>query len=861
MDVSSLLTGLAGFTRRHAAVTLLAALAAMLLALAFSSRHLALDSETDRMFAADLAWRRHQAEFERAFPQFSNLLLLVIDRGSPETMDAVAEGLASALGAGAPGIAEARRPDADPFLRRAGLLFLDTARLEALLERTIDAQPFLGQLAADPSARGLFAALALLGLGVRQENVDLKPYEAALGAFHDTIAAGLAGREEPLSWMRLLGAELADLAGTYRFVTVRVRPDFGLLSPGAAASQAVRAAIAARPEVAAGQVRVRVTGPVALADEEFATVADGAVEGMIGSFMLVLVLLVLALRGWRLVLPVVFTLLTGLSLTLLFASLAVGTLNLVSVGFGVLFIGLAVDFAIQFAVGYRAARHETADGGGAILLAARRSGGPILLAAVTTAAGFLAFVPTAFSGVGELGLIAGAGMLIAFVCTMALMPAGIALCRPPAEARAVGLAWAGALDRAIRRGRVAVVAACAVLAAGGIAALPRIGFDADPLNTKDGNTEAMRTLRELIANPLTNPYSIEILAPSVDAAGALAKRLAALRSVEEVLTLDSLVPADQAAKRALIADAAAILGPSLAPRAPAAAVTAAEIRMAARTARGALEKASARLPAGHPVALLAADMAALEGADEARLGAVDRALTRHLPAMIARLGESLAPPAVTRADIPPGLARDWVAPDGRARVQVIARPEGRDSDGMRAFVAEVTALAPEATGAAAVVTATAETIVGAFRAAFLWALGAIALILVLVLRRALDVALVLAPLCLAALLTALVIVMAGIDLNYANIIALPLLLGVGVSFNIYFVRNWRAGLPHGLDAPVARAVVFSALTTAAAFGALALSAHPGTASMGVLLLINLGAALVASLVFLPALLALLPPPR
>src|SRR6202043_1293035 len=153
-------------------------------------------------------------------------------------------------------------------------------------------------------------------------------------------------------------------------------------------------------------------------------------------------------------------------------------------------------------------------------------------------------------------------------------------------------------------------------------------------------------------------------------------------------------------------------------------------------------------------------------------------------------------------------------------------------------------------GAAVIIVATADTIIGSFRSAAITALIAIAPILFITLRRPLDVSLVL-----SALLTVLVAVLAQVPLNFANIIALPLLLGVGVSFNIYFVMNWRTGQTSVLGSATARAILFSALTTGTAFGSLALSAHPGTASMGRLLLISLACTLLASLVFIPALLS------
>jgi len=200
-------------------------------------------------------------------------------------------------------------------------------------------------------------------------------------------------------------------------------------------------------------------------------------------------------------------------------------------------------------------------------------------------------------------------------------------------------------------------------------------------------------------------------------------------------------------------------------------------------------------------------------------------------------------------------------PDGRARLQVVPNSEARSTSGLAKFVDEVTALAPDAGGAAVTIEATSATIVGSFRSAAISALIAIAVILFVALRRPLDVSLVLAPLLLSSLMTVVVIVLLSLLLNYANIIALPLLLGVGVSFNIYFVMNWRAGQTTVLGSATARAILFSALTTGTAFGSLALSRHPGTASMGTLLLISLGCTLVASLVFIPALLAALPRPR
>jgi hopanoid biosynthesis associated RND transporter like protein HpnN len=860
MTLQSLLAGVVHRCQRHAILVVLAGVVVAVLAAYVAHTRLGVSTDTDLMFSPSLPWRKEKVAFDKAFPQFRDLLVGVIDAQAPEEAEATAAALAARVAEDHTHFRSVRRPDASPYLRKEGLLFLDQDELQKLMDSTIDAQPFLGQLVADPSARGLFAALSLIGIGVEKGQADLTPYATALEGFHTSMAAALAGHPEPLSWQRLLGGSTSDLAGKYKFVLVQPVLDYGDLQPGGAATAALRAIIADLPFVKAGQARVRITGSVALADEEFATVAEGAVTGLAISFVLIAVWLFLALHSWRLIVPALATLVLGLMATLLFAALAVGTLNLVSVAFAILFVGIAVDFAIQFSVRYREWRFELQDLGLALVETGRRSGAQILVASAATASGFLAFVPTAFSGVAELGEIAGFGMLIAFVCTLTFLPAMITLLRPRSEAAEVGFRWAAKLDPIVARRRKPILVVFALLAILGVAISPLLTFDADPLHTKDPTTEAMRTLYDLMSSPLTNPYTIDILAKDEAAAAALAVKLKALPTVSGVLTLDSFVPKDQAPKLAIIADANSILAPTLAPQEAAAPVTPDQIRMAAKSADEHIEPALPKLPKDHPLAAIAGDLKAVQAAPDATVMAVNAALTRFLPEELDQLRTALSAAPVTIAEVPEDIARDWRLPDGQMRVQVQAKPQFQSSAGLQEFVRDVETVAPDAGGSAVTIVATARTIIGAFRDAAIGAVVAITVILFVALRRPLDVGLVLAPLLLSALLTLIVVIALKMPINFANIIALPLLLGVGVSFNIYFVMNWRAGLVGPLGSATARAILFSALTTGTAFGSLALSHHPGTASLGDILLISLGCTLIGSLVFIPALLASMRPP-
>ena len=828
----------------------------------YAAGHLGISTDTDLMFSESLPWRQRALMFRADFPQYRDLLVAVIEAREPEEAEATAAALAEALSRDSAHFLTVRRPDALPFLKQQGLLFLDPHELEKVLDRTIDAQPFIGELAKDPDARGLFAALGLLGTGVEQGEVNLAPYLSALAGFHQAMADAIAGHPRPLSWTRLLGGELADLGGKYKFVLAQPRLDHTRLQPGGAATEAMRAVATGLEFVKSGDARVRITGSVALADEEFASVAEGAVAGMIGSILLISLWLYLAVRSWRLIVPILLTLGLGLMLTLLFAAAAVGTLNLVSVGFGILFVGIAVDFAIQFCVRYREYRHEHPAPATAMAETGRRVGGQILVAAAATSAGFLAFVPTDFRGVAELGLIAGIGMLIAFVCTVTFLPAAIGLFRPPGERAEVGFAWAAPLDELVRRQRRPLLIAFGLLGGLGAVLLPRLGFDADPLHTKNPRTEAMQTLYDLEDFAADQPVHHRHLGPRRASGGSASET-----TENPAACIGSLV--DQQLRAG---GSTGQTGPDPGCRR--------HLRPDPDPARAGRTRHPVRDPRGSPFGIgenraCSGEVAArpCTGGDcrrppragrRSRSGpALGQSSAYALSADAARPVAHGARGAAGDVGVPsPELTRDWMLPDERARVQVIPKPEARSTSGLANFVDKVTTVAPDAGGSAVTIEATSATIVGSFRAAAISALLAITVILFAALRRPLDVLLVLAPLVLSSLMTVVIIVLLPLLLNYANIIALPLLLGVGVSFNIYFVMNWRAGQISVLGSATARAILFSALTTGTAFGSLALSGHPGTASMGTLLLISLGCTLVASLVFIPALLAAVPrPPR
>jgi uncharacterized membrane protein YdfJ with MMPL/SSD domain len=244
----------------------------------------------------------------------------------------------------------------------------------------------------------------------------------------------------------------------------------------------------------------------------------------------------------------------------------VGTLNLISLAFFVLFIGLGVDFAIQFSIRYRAERHEHPQLLQALQSSALKAGVPLTLAAVATAIGFSSFLPTAYRGLSDLGQIAGIGMIVAFFTSITLLPALLAVLNPPGEPRPMGFVALAPVDRLLDRHRKAILWSTLLVVGLASPLLLFVRFDFSLLHLRSPKFESVATYVELARDPRTGANAIDLVAPDLAAANATAQRIAALPQVTRAITLSNFIPQDQDAKLKLIGNAAAKIGPSLNPK-------------------------------------------------------------------------------------------------------------------------------------------------------------------------------------------------------------------------------------------------------------------------------------------------------
>jgi hopanoid biosynthesis associated RND transporter like protein HpnN len=855
----SLIQRLVALCCRHALLTI--GLCAVLAAGAgvYVANNFAMNTDSSQLIDAKVAWRMRQAQFDAAFPGQTNLILVVIDGKTPELAEAAAARLSEKLKTQPTLFRSVRRPDGGDFFNRNGLLFLSGKEVRDTTAQLIKAQPFLGPLASDPSLRGLMNSLDTVLLGVGSGQASLADIDAPMRQLAPVFEDAAHGKVTYLSWRSMLTGAAPRAEELRRFITVKPVLDFNALEPGEQASSAIRATAKALNLDAAHGVTVRLTGDVPMSDEEFGTLAEGA--GLMGAAMLAGVLLVLwlALKSFRIIAAILVTLAAGLALTMAAGLLMVGVFNIISIAFIALFVGLGVDFGIQFAVRYRHERFHTGDLDRALSCTGKALGAPLALAAGATAAGFFSFIPTTYTGVAELGEVAGIGMIVAFLLSVTLLPALLKLMNLGGEEDEVGFAWMAPADRFLAKHRRAVVGTAAVTGVICLGLMTLVRFDSDPINLRSPKVESVSTLRDLMKNPQTSPNTIDIAEPSLAAADALAAKVAKVPEVGQVITLSSFVPEDQDAKLAVIADANNLIGTTIAPFEVAPAPGDGEVAASLAATAGKLRAAAkgADRPS-RDARRLAAALDAVGHAGAAARARATEALVPGLQTMLLQVATSLTAQKVTVANMPAALKSDWISDNGTARIQVSPRDTRNDPSVLKHFTDAVRKVAPDATGAPISIRESGNTIVGAFVEAGVLSFVAIIILLLITLRRVFDVLMTLLPLVLTGLLTLATCVVIGQRLNFANVIALPLLLGIGVAFNIYFVVAWRAGAKNLLQSSLTRAVVFSAATTATGFGALWLSSHPGTASMGELLMISLFWTLVTTLFLSPALLG--PPP-
>ena len=750
----------------------------------------------------------------------------------------------------------ARMTEQRPLIEQAGHIH-NLPEILAAIEQGF-ARP---ELALDP------AAVNALLSGVTGLFSEWRSFVADPARRELALPTGLAGGSEVPAVVRS-GGYLTSRDGRMLFLFVQptsASDDATFLRPFLSMVRAAGARVLGRHPEWQGKVKLALTGLPAHVLTETDTVFSDVGNGVVLSVVLILGVVLIGFRTLRkvalAVIPLVCGMITGLGLVIL----VLGKLNLIGAAFMAVMFGMSIDFGI-----YLVRRAEEELGKGADLPAAVRSamvhtGKGVLTGGLTTCAAFVAITLSDFAGFAELGVTAGIGIFVCLVDVFLLFPVlALRIGLEPSRSNLGRVEerahrpWA----RRLMIAGAATVAGLCVLAAW---VSPRLSFDYDALALLPRNTESTEYLQRMERESDFQVSTVIVLADSLAEIRELTTRLKALPEVGRVESLADLIPDQEEAKRSEVVALRPVLGDVNLTFVPAA-DSAPAAGLAKLTARFSdAEEQSFAAGKSDLVDRIGGVLKGIEslrqqldqaGATQAqaRTRAFEQALFAGAQTGQALLHTWLAAKPVGESDLAPELLARFKSSAGHYVAYVTPRGSIWDVTFLDRFVSGVKQIAPRVTGFPITHQVYSRMIVRGFRQAMAYAFLAVVILLAVDFRRVHAVLLALLPLGLGFLLLQLLVWIAGVRYNYANIAAFPVLMGYGVSFGVNMVHRWmedQSKTAFVAAATIGKGVVLSASTALAGLGSIVFARHRGVATFGFVLLGSITLCLLLATLVLP----------
>ncbi|MBT0665601.1 MMPL family transporter [Geobacter pelophilus] len=840
----------------------------------------------DSLMPSNAPFQREYYAYRAEFGDQEDIVV-VIESGDASQSLAFGDALYARLNKTPGAYRELFYPGGLPFFRKNGLLFMPLEEIQGLSKTLTLAAPVLKDLAAAPSVQTLFTSitgqidsyLALPPDSAEARN-KLKSLSFMLASL-DTGFKGFDGKNSALSMDSFLKGSgsgkpsLLESVGKQQVITILPVKDETSFVPAEKAIKSIRAELAEllkKPEFKG--VQAGLTGVPVLEYEEMATSQKDMETATFLSLGLTVLLLLVAFRGVLNVIAAMVSLLVAISLSLGFATLAVGHLNILSMAFAVMLIGLGVEYGIQVVLRYQEGLKaglphiEAIDGG------ITRNILAIIMAGATVALAFATFAMTDFKGIAELGIIAAGGIIFCVLCTFTVLPAILVLMakwrKPkPAQTGKGSVSFAHPVLAALFGRPWPIIAATVALSLLCALALTRTGFDYNMMNLQAKGLDSVTYAYKLMRSRENSGYFGVAVAKDRSEALELTQRLEKLPAVDHVVSVLSFAPDGQEAKLAEIAALRRVLA-EVKPVPYDENLSVMELPAVFEGFRDRVAKLKSALE-GRKAGEAPAVAGFLQTLDKF-FGSLEKEKDRNalgmlrefqgsmfaqFPAKIAELKSSLEAAPVTDSDVPQQLKSRFVGKTGKLLLQVAPKQEIFDREPLAEFIAQIRTVYPKVTGEPVNVFESMTILRDAYLRAFGYAFAGIALILLVTFRSVKFALLGLLPLLAGLLLMIGGMWLGGIRFNVANIIVMPLLLGVGVDSAIYIINRYRNEGETPLQVVTSSAgvgVLLNALTILFSFGALMVARHQGVFSIGAVMSIGMTAVVAAFLVFLPALL-------
>lgn len=894
--------GLFGLVAGYPRLILAAALLLSLLSVVYTAKKMEFLTGRDDLMPKNTGFHRDYRAMRQEFGDMEDIVV-VIESADQERAARFGTQLYEKLARDRQHFRDVFYPFGLDFFKKNGLLFMPLADVQSLRQNLTLAKPVLKELSTSPSVQTLFTYLTNQMDGYVQQGVGAPGAEARLAGltfmldklglgfkkFGDNSAAPVSLEE--FFFQNKDGKESSfSKAGKMQVLTVLPVKDRTSFVPAEEAIRVVRLELAALlklPEFKG--VTAGLTGNPVLEHEEMTTSQHDITIATVISLVLTVILLLLAFRGVLNVIAAMVSLVVAICLSFGFATIAVGHLNILSMVFAIMLIGIGIEYGIQLVLRYQ----EELAGGAAQLDAIEtgltKNAWAIVMAAATVAAAFLTFIFTDFKGIAELGIIAGGGVVICVLVTFTVLPAMLVILAKYRKAgtgnRELGtgnnkkvlpipvprsLIPANAKRFLFGYPKV-VVAVTAILCAASLYPLYHVIFDYNLMNLQAKGLESVTYAYKLMRSSENSGYFAVVTASTAAEAAAKSKALEALPTVDHVVSLNSFVPDDQQRKIAELA----VLRKELADVRPGQYeenLSLMELPTVFENFRNATERLKNKLvqegkpeakPVGAFLATLDAFFAKLEKEkDRNAVGMLkdfQGGMFAELPEKIGFLKATLNPEPTTAAQIPPELKSRFVGKTGLYMLQVAPKHEIFDLKPLKAFIDDVRRVDAHATGEPVMVYESMTIMRNAYVKAFIYAFIAIIVILLITFRSIKYAVIGLVPLIVGVLFMVSGMWLFGINFNSANIIVMPLVLGIAVDSGIYIINRFRR--EDGTAAAVVMSstgagVVLNTLTIMASFGALMVAHHQGVFSIGAVMSLGMVACQIAFIVTLPAVLAL-----
>jgi hopanoid biosynthesis associated RND transporter like protein HpnN len=639
-------------------------------------------------------------------------------------------------------------------------------------------------------------------------------------------------------------------------------------------------------------IKMELTGEPALDADEMAATKSDTTKASCITLALIIGLFLLSYRTFLRPAFTFSVLIMAVLWSLGFALVAVGHFNVLSIAVIPMVLGIGIDFGIQILGRYEEELGRGRTVNEAVTAALQHTGVAIITGGSTTAAAFFTLCFNDFAGLAELGVIAGASMIFCIAANLVVLPAVFILrdrSRGPDQLKAQSShsAWRfiQTWDRDMVRTPWLWIGVSVLISIATLVSLPQIKFDYNLLDLDDPNAGAIKALYAVMdasrtdqGNQISTIYA-SVVADNVEEARKLSKNLLALSVVAKVDSILDLVPEDQDKKMPIIqriVTAAAALNVKPAtgksvdiPRARR------DIASLLSQAREGLKEAKGYMSvstiAKDAVAAFGEMVPALERADKAlnsapvdviqqRFSASSTGAFTRMQSNMELLKMQKADRGLTLADIPPQLQKLFLAPNGKILLQVYGKEDLWERTPDVAFTNAVLGVAPNATGTPILNCDATELLRVSYLWAAVWAFAAIVVLILLHFQSLKYLLLTLTPLVLAVLWRTGAMVWLGIEFNPANIVTLPLIIGIDVAFGVYIIDRYREDGKLSIFAgSTGKAIIMSSLTSLFGFSSLLVSQFRGMWDIGQLMSLGIAIGLVTAIFILPQILVLLKP--